>query len=95
MSTKDLITTIISVTSIAFAVFFFMDNRHTHPTDVVEVEAKFNRDLLMKESTRYAEVEKFYTDRLKDGETLSASELDRLDLVQRQQTRIAETLRTK
>lgn len=84
---------IVSAISIAFAVFFFMDARHTHPTDVVEVEAKFNRDLLMEQSTRYAEVEKFYTDRLRDGEKLSKSEEERLDLVQRQQTRIAEILK--
>lgn len=93
MSAKDLTAFAFTTISAAFAVFFFMDNRHTHPPDLVEAEAKFNRSLLMEQSTRYAEVEKFYTDRLREGETLSQSELDRLDLVQRQQTRIAEILK--
>lgn len=70
-----------------------MDNRHTHPADVVETEASFNRQLLMKESTRYAEVEKFYTDELKNGQALSEAQLERLDLVQKEQKRIAEILK--
>lgn len=93
MTTKDLISAVVSAVSIAFAVFFFMDNRHAHSPDLVEQEAKFNRNLLMEQSTRYAEIEKYYTDELKSGETLTEAQLERLDLVQRQQTRIAEILK--
>lgn len=79
--------------AVVFAAFLFLDDRHSHPEDVAQTEDSLNNRLLMAESTRYAEVEKYYTDRLRAGEKLSQAELDRLDLVQRQQHRIAEIVR--
>jgi len=77
---------------ISFAAFFFLDARHAHPPDVVQSEARLNRTILMKESARYAEVAKFYTDKLQGGEALTEAEANRLDLVQREQKRIHEML---
>ena len=81
------------VVTVCFTVFLFLDTRHTHPEDIAASESTLNNRLLMAESTRYAEIEKYYVDRLKQGEKLSQAELDRLDLVQRQQHRIAEIIR--
>jgi len=91
--TPSTIKTIAGVVAFCFAVFFFMDERHAHPKSVSESAADLNQRIMMAESTRYAEVAKYYTDKLKDGEQLSQAELSRLDLVQRQQERINATLK--
>jgi len=88
----------------AWEVFSYLDERHAQNTaleavqaDVqareVSIEAKIIERDLMSQSTRYAEVAKFYTDRLQAGETLTKAEAERLDLVQRQQERIAKALK--
>jgi len=75
-----------------FMVFLFMDSRHSHPDDLECSSADTNQRILMSDSTRYAEINKYYTDKLKGGETLSKAETSRLELVQRQQQRINEIL---
>ncbi len=57
------------------------------------LDAELRERILMAESTRYAEVAKYYTDKLQEGEALSEAEQARLELVQQQQQRIHETLK--
>lgn len=81
----------------------FVEGRYTHqPTfdvameqvaeESMSLEAKIVERDLMSASTRYAEIVKFYTDKMADGETLTPAEKKRLELAQRQQLRIAEIL---
>lgn len=71
----------------------YLDDRHAHSDDMVVVEAKIVERDLMSQSTRYAEIAKFYTDKMQAGEPLTKAEQERLDLVQRQQQRIATALK--
>lgn len=86
---------VIAIIAVCFAVFFFLDDRHAHEDDMVQANVDMQQRVLMSDSTRYAEVNKHYTDRLKDGETLTKAELSRLELVQKQQERINKTLTGK
>jgi len=93
-----------AATTLAFGAFFVMDERHASQLQVLEVRQKHDmemvhaelealRQIKLSDSTRYAEVAKFYIDRMKDGEQLSSAEQKRLDLVLAQQERIAEALK--
>ena len=93
--TMGLIKVIAAVVVALFTVFFFMDTRHAHPVAIETTAAEINQRILMAESARYAEVSKYYLDKLQDGEPLSKAETSRLDLVQRQQERISEILKGK
>ena len=75
----------------AFAVFFFLDARHAHLEDAAMVDATAYHRGLMSESTRYAQIVKYYSD-LKDIRPLNEAEAKRLDLVQREQDRIHKIL---
>lgn len=73
----------------------FMDDRHS-PADtpvrlVQSVEVKMGIKLLMADSTRYAEITKYYMD-LQKERPLTPAEQARLDLVTTQQARIREVL---
>ena len=72
--------------------FLFLDDRHAHPKDVSAAEAELVQRVLMSDSARYAEIAVFYSNKMRDGEKLTAAEEARLELVQRQQQRINETL---
>ena len=89
----DLAKSLAAAISLAFAVFFFMDNRHAHIEDVSHTDVELRERILMSESTRYAEIAKFYSDKQLDGEVLTDAERARLELVQKQQVRISETLK--
>jgi len=58
---------------------------------VESVEEDFRTRILMSESTRYAQVAKYYRDEMKARE-LSVAEQARLDLVEREQCRIRNEL---
>jgi hypothetical protein len=90
--TLDSLKAIIGLIAIAFATFFFLDGRHAHHYDVEGTDASLRERILMSESTRYAEIQKYYVDKMASGETLTDAELARLRLVQKQQERIAEVL---
>jgi hypothetical protein len=81
-----------SLTAAAFSAFLFMDTRHVHNPDLVHSEAETSRRIMMSESTRYAEIAKYYSDRMQEGVKLTESERARLDLAQRQQIRIHKAL---
>jgi hypothetical protein len=63
----------------------WLDARYMHVNDVVATN-------LMSQSTRYAEIEKYYTDLLLEGAELTESQMKRLRLAQEQQVRIAGIL---
>ena len=77
---------------LAFAAFFFMDTRHAHPPDVLELEAKVNRKIMMKESTRYAEVCAIYSAKLEAGIPIEDWERWRWELCQSEQKAIRDAL---
>ena len=91
----DLLKYFGAFTAICFAIFFFMDERHAHPSSVEASNADLNQRILMAESTRYAEVANYYSNKMREGETLTKAEESRLDLVQRQQERISGILKGK
>lgn len=89
---------IVTVCSVIFAVFIFMDERHLHQHDKELVESKIEQSdskvrqrILMSESTRYAEVQKYYYE-LKQERDLTLAEMQRLRLVEEQQRRIEDIL---
>ena len=86
----------LGILAVCFGAFFTLDGRHAHQHDVSEDQLHQDTELLnrilMSESTRYAEIEKFYTDVMLEGGTLTQAQKDRLDLVQRQQKRIHDIL---
>ena len=88
--TLSFLKELIAVIAIAFAAFFFLDNRHAHNEDVDYSAIEMQRRILMSESTRYAEVAKYYSDKLKAGDSLTPAELARFELVEKQQERIRE-----
>jgi hypothetical protein len=90
--TLSFIKELVAVVAVAFAVFFFMDDRHAHNEDVDLSSIELHRRILMSESTRYAEVAKYYADKLKAGEPLTPAELARFELVEKQQQRIREMM---
>ncbi len=61
----------------------------------IAMEAALRERILMSESTRYAEVQKFYDDKELAGMELDKAEKIRQQLVKRQQERIGETLKEK
>ena len=93
--TMGLVKVVAAVVVALFTVFFFMDSRHAHPSEVESSSADLNQRILMAESARYAEVAAHYTNKMREGETLTKAEESRLDLVQRQQERISTVLNGK
>lgn len=92
------IASISAACTVVFLAFLFLDERHLHDHDKVEVTTKMDKNdslvrqrILMSESTRYAEIAKYYYE-LKAERPLTLAELNRLRLVEAQQRRIEETL---
>lgn len=92
------IASIASVCTVVFTAFLFLDARHLHDHDKIEVHSKIEQNdslvrqrILMSESTRYAEIQKYYYE-LKAERPLTLAELNRLRLVEAQQKRLEETL---
>jgi len=90
--TVRLIQIVVAAIGLCFAVFFFMDERHTHKEELVRAAAELNQRQLMSDSARYAEINVYYTDKLKNGEVLSKADTSRLELVQTQQQRIRDIM---
>ena len=90
------ILALIVILSSAFGTFFVLDDRHAQKEELTRAEAEMTSELvqrvMMSESTRYAEIAVYYTDKMRDGEILTPAEESRLELVQGQQQRINETL---
>ncbi len=90
-----LATEIVAITGLVAAVFgafLFLDDRHAHEHELAEAKEQEYRRMLMSQSTRYAEIEKYYVDEMRQGNPLSEAQKARLELVQRQQIRIAAEL---
>ena len=77
--------------STVFAVFFFMNSIHIENHEMEAADIDFRTRVLMSESTRYAEVAKYYRDELKSRD-LTEAEWARLELVEKQQCRIRNQL---
>lgn len=75
----------------AFAVFFYMNSIHIENHEMEIVDTDFRTRVLMSESTRYAEIAKYYRDEMKSRE-LTEAEWARLELVEKQQCRIRNQL---
>lgn len=80
--------------STAFAVFFFMNGIHIENHEMEAADKDFRTRVLMSESTRYAEIAKYYRDEMKERE-LTEAEWARLELVEKQQCRIRNQLAKK
>ncbi len=87
-----------------FALYFFIDGRYAEERalaaaklefqeDIVEARTDMLERILMSDSTRYAEIEKYYTDELQEGHDLSEAQKTRLALVQKQQIRIGDAIK--
>ena len=75
---------IFGMVSLVFGAFLFLEARHQSKEDAY-------RRLLMSESTRYAQIAKHYADVQRERK-LTQAELERLDLVEREQDRIHKIL---
>jgi len=71
----------------AFAVFFYMNSIHIENHEMEEADKDFRTRVLMSESTRYAEIAKYYRDEMQSRD-LTEAEWARLELVEKQQCRI-------
>lgn len=96
MKVEDLkldVKTAVALVMSLFALFFALDDRYSLFSELRDTDADLRERILMSESTRYAEIEKYYTDIMLDGQALSESQQKRLRLAQKQQERIAEALK--
>jgi len=82
---------IVTVCSIVFAVFFFLDTRHVSHEEAMIADSKLRQRILMSDSTRYAEIAQYYQDVEKERE-LTKAEQARKTLVEEQQKRTIQTL---
>jgi hypothetical protein len=93
---------ITAVGSMVVGALLFMDSRHEPAgivaasqyrlqEEIVDTDSKIRQRILMSESTRYAEIAKYYYE-LQQERPLTLAELERLRLVEKQQERITETL---
>lgn len=78
--------------SAAFAVFFLMNSLHIENHELEISDSQLRQRILIAESTRYAEVAKYYHDLEKERD-LTLAELERLRLVEEQHCRISNTLK--
>ena len=85
------IGSIVTVCSVIFAVFLFLDARHVDHQEAMVNDSKVRQRILVSESTRYAEVYKYYVDLQKERPLTQAEQL-RMNLVEQEQKRITETL---
>lgn len=78
--------------SVAFAVFFYMNSIHIENHEMEAVDVDFHTRILMAESTRYAEIAKYYREEMQNR-PLTEAEWARLELVERQQCRIRKQIK--
>lgn len=78
--------------SLAFGVFFYMNSIHIENHEMEAVDIDFHTRLLMSESTRYAEIAKYYREEMQNR-ALTEAEWARLELVERQQCRIRKQMK--
>ena len=76
---------------IAFSLYFAANSLYIENHEMDAEKTDFNTKVLMSESTRYAEIAKYYRDEMKLRE-LTEAEWARLELVEKQQCRIRNTL---
>ena len=92
MDIEKLIKYVAGAIGAAFTVWFLLEAKYWMRSEAEIESAELKERILMSESTRYAEIAKYYQDKLANGEVLTQAEQDRLALVQRQQMRINQTL---
>ena len=76
---------------LAFSVYFAANALYIENHEMDKEKTDFNTKVLMSESTRYAEIAKYYRDEMKKRD-LTEAEWARLELVETQQCRIRNTL---
>jgi hypothetical protein len=84
---NKLITLVVTIVSAAFGVYLFFNSIYIENHEMEVEKTTLNNRLLMSESTRYAQIAKYYRDEMKERE-LTAAEQSRLELVEREQCRI-------
>lgn len=80
--------------SAAFSAFFLLNSLHIENHEMKAAEEDLARQIKMSESTRYAEVAKYYRDEMKTRGLTEAEEA-RLELVEAAQCRIRNQLRNE
>ena len=80
---------VVGAVTIAFSILFFLNSIHLGINDDTALRSR----ILMSESTRYAEIVKYYNDLEDDGKVLSLAQLKRKRLAEEQQCRIELTLK--
>jgi len=78
---------VISIITAAFGVYLFFNSIYIENHEMEVEKTTLNNRLLMSESTRYAQIAKYYRDEMKERE-LTKAEQSRLELVEREQCRI-------
>ena len=81
------ISLVIRIITAAFGVYLFFNSIYIENHEMEVEKTTLNNRLLMSESTRYAQIAKYYRDEMKERE-LTSAEQDRLELVEREQCRI-------
>lgn len=81
-----------SAVAAVFAAFFLMNELHIENHELEISDSLLRQRILVSESTRYAEIIKYYNE-LEDDRPLSLAELERKRLAEDQQCRITRTLK--
>ena len=84
---NKVLTLIVTIITATFGVYLFFNSIYIENHEMEVEKTTFNNRLLMSESTRYAQIAKYYRDEMKERE-LTAAEQSRLELVEREQCRI-------
>lgn len=79
--TIGVVVGLIAIATFLMEIAWWVDGRYAHAVDTVI-------RIAMSESTRYAQINKFYADKVKNNEPLTAADMSRWELVQREQERI-------
>lgn len=87
MSDKVTLMAGITIAGAALTAFLFLDERHVHPVDVVQQTSAITQRMMVSDTTRYAQIIKYYVDVQKER-PLTKPESLRLDLAQRELERI-------
>ena len=82
---------ILAIIGAVFTAYLYLDRIHINTYEAEQAALKAHQRILMSESTRYAEVAKYYHDLQKERD-LTLAEMERLRLVQKQQERISQDL---
>lgn len=82
---------LIAIVGSVFTSYLYLDSVHVDLKEQEVEVVRMHQRMLMAESTRYAEVAKYYYE-LKEDRDLTLAELNRLRAVEKQQERIAKQL---